>query len=1252
MSKIFISYRRDDNPDRVKLVYEGLKKLLPKWEFFYDHQSLEIGSSLPDELKQAVTDAEFVLVMIGSKWLEHLKQRKDSPETDYVYEEITTAFETKSGVIPIVIGEVSGTAVGEIEKGRKAARIPAFPSESDLVDFPAIQELATLIGKQVRPAPDFSKDIEALVGYLESRGPGVIVGSVLPGNYKLTREVGSGGMGIVYEAKQTKPNRKVAIKLIGAGRDTREVIARFDAERQALALMDHENIAQVYDVGKSYSGRPFFVMEFVDGVSITEYCDDNRLSISERLELFRKVCEAVQHAHNKGVLHRDIKPTNVLVTQVDGKAVPKVIDFGLAKSVFGMKLIQHTFETQFQNAVGTLGYSSPEQAAGKDVDTTTDVYSLGALLYEMLVGAPPFDVKALVSEGEHAMLNHIIDKDPVKPSTKFSSFGAAAVDISQQREIDPSKLQKILKGELDWVIMKALEKDRKRRYGTANEFASDVERYLNNEAVTARPPSTGYRVSKFVTKNRGMVGAIVTIAAMLVVAAGISSWFAVQANEARVEAETSKEATERLLVVTQEAERSALSAQKRAQDAKALADQQRRHAENERQVADQVTTILKDMLKKASVFEQANRGFDASTEMTVSDLLRQAASDFSPAKLAQQFPERPEVQAEILATIADASSLQNLHHTAKTYNAAAIQIRQQMDPSPRNAQLSIAQSNQVFYTLFDEDFVACAEVTNEFMDALDRTLHLTEDEFPDAEKPVDLDQEIESRVTMIFDALGQKWSAKNIVMPNFEMGSLGEWDGLVFAWHHRKLGSRIFRVRNAMIARFGENDIKTVYMSVVQGFYVHVFAEFANIVRRNIPSGFLRLSLPLKIYVITNRSILFPVILVVANTASRLRTASYREPVEIYRRVLELSREHHQDRITEIAGIQIVLAVAMERSQGSTSESTALLEDSFKKLNKELGAKHPALLSLSGLLAASYDKSQNYEKAIGVLEPLLARWSRTYGMNHREVQLIHDKLLHFYIQRCRNGKLTKEKKEETLNRIEQITDRVLRWGKDGFADEPREHLVNVIHYMQMLFELGRHEKVVEYYKQYLPFDAKLLRTEPEYFSQPASLAAASHRALGDYESEVDCLEKLIGDRKELFKDQHHPLLESAKIRLAVCKARKLQEDKEANTENEFKEIEVDFPNDIAWKIRKELKLVGMKIVDVELETSDGQPTVVSTHSFDKAPIGYSWHLNMSHEEFAKLNPQRLKQGYSLKAKIKRDSMNAVLWVKDQELEKK
>jgi serine/threonine protein kinase/tetratricopeptide (TPR) repeat protein len=339
------------------------------------------------------------------------------------------------------------------------------------------------------------------------------------GHYKLLERIGEGGFGVVYMAEQKQPiRRKVALKVIKPGYDTKQVIARFEAERQALALMDHENIAKVFDGGATQSGRPYFVMELVSGEPITQFCDSNELPPRERLELFILVCRAVQHAHTKGIIHRDIKPTNVLVTLNEGRAVPKVIDFGVAKAT-GRQLTEKTLFTQFAQMVGTPLYMSPEQAemTSADVDTRSDVYSLGVLLYELLTGTTPLDSNRLKLAAFDEVRRLIREEDPQPPSTRLSTMGEEARRISAlaRGKNDPKRLHQLVRGELDWIVMKALEKERARRYDTASGLARDIERYLNNDPVEACPPSAMYRLRKLARRNRGALAVAATLAAAL-----------------------------------------------------------------------------------------------------------------------------------------------------------------------------------------------------------------------------------------------------------------------------------------------------------------------------------------------------------------------------------------------------------------------------------------------------------------------------------------------------------------------------------------------------------------------------------------------------------------------------------------------------------------------------------------------------------------------------------------------------------------
>jgi serine/threonine protein kinase len=418
--------------------------------------------------------------------------------------------------------------------------------------------------------------------------PGVVVA----GRYKLLEEIGDGGMGTVWMAEQRDPvKRLVAVKLIKPGMDSRAVLARLEAERQALALMDHPNIAKVLDGGTTEGGRPFFVMELVKGLPLAEYCDARRLPIKDRLNLFVQICSAVQHAHQKAVIHRDLKPSNVLVTEHDGKPVPKVIDFGLAKALSGATtLTDRTLYTAYGTMVGTPLYMAPEQVGinALDVDTRTDIYALGVMLYELLVGSTPLEKVRFKEETWDEVKRRIREEEPPRPSTRLSS-SANLPSLAASRQIEPAKLSRLVRGELDWIVMKALEKDRGRRYETANGFAMDVQRYLAGEPVLAVPPSAGYRLKKFIRRHKGQVAAVSVVMLALVVGFVGTLIGLVEARIQRNAAEAARqaEADERARAVAERDDK---------EKARREADAAKKRADEEAAVAKAVTEFLQNNL--------------------------------------------------------------------------------------------------------------------------------------------------------------------------------------------------------------------------------------------------------------------------------------------------------------------------------------------------------------------------------------------------------------------------------------------------------------------------------------------------------------------------------------------------------------------------------------------------------------------------------------------------------------------------------
>jgi len=496
---IFISYRRSDSSDSAKLIYERLTTLFPGWQVFYDHKSLDYGDVFPERIRDAVLNADIVLVTIGPRWLDILQERKSQTDKDFVLEEVKLALTGKRLVVPVLVNNAVAL------------------SQKSLDNFPDIAALAEMHACSVRPEPDFENDVLRLAAFIEAKKGWIGEGALLANKYKLLSELGSGGMGVVYKAVNLSTKQEVAIKLIKPGMDSREVLARFNAERTALAMMDHPSVAKILDAGETLSGRPFFVMEYVKGLPITKYCDDHRLSPTERLQLMAGVCEAVQHAHQKGIIHRDLKPSNILVTKQGNHHLPKIIDFGLAKAL-GYQLVSNSIgSTELGRVLGSLTYSSPEQAAGRtlEIDTRTDVYSLGVVLYELLIGEPPFGERELASIGEEAIRKAIIHDEPSSLSKKLSSLDNRPT-IASLRQMEPAKLERFVQGEMQWIVNKCLEKKPAERYSTCVSLSEDISRYLNDLPISVGRPSAWTGLRKYYRRHRIQVLGVAAVFLSLV----------------------------------------------------------------------------------------------------------------------------------------------------------------------------------------------------------------------------------------------------------------------------------------------------------------------------------------------------------------------------------------------------------------------------------------------------------------------------------------------------------------------------------------------------------------------------------------------------------------------------------------------------------------------------------------------------------------------------------------------------------------
>ncbi|HEV7926711.1 MAG TPA: protein kinase [Verrucomicrobiae bacterium] len=544
---------------------------------------------------------------------------------------------------------------------RLAKLAPSTESTSDLETESEFDADATITSEGVLPREE-------------------LIGQTI-GRYKLIEMLGEGGFGTVYVAEQEEPvKRRVALKITKLGMDTKRVVGRFKIERQALAMMDHPGIAKVLDAGATESGRPYFVMELVKGVKITDYCDENNLSTHNRLKLFIQVCRAIEHAHQKGIIHRDIKPSNILITLHDGHPAPKVIDFGIAKAT-QESFTGHTAFTQFEQFVGTPAYMSPEQAelGGLDIDTRTDIYSLGVLLYELLTSQTPLESKSLLERGFDEMRRMIREHEPPRPSARLLTLkNSDSTTTAKRHGTDPVKLIKMVQGDLDWVVMKCLEKDRSRRYETAGNLAADVQRFLHDEPVEARPPSQVYRFQKWVRRNKLAFAAGSAVCLALFIGLGMTTWFDIKANQERKVAEL---ATKRADIARQAAE-----------DARTQAEADRKQSEIERQKAEvsrqrAEAALQQSEIDRAKALAAEKKAEDSEKEAQAER--QQAESDRAKAQVAEKKAEDSEKEAQAARQQAETALQQ-----ARTEHAKADTAEKQSKDSQSTALAALREAEE------------------------------------------------------------------------------------------------------------------------------------------------------------------------------------------------------------------------------------------------------------------------------------------------------------------------------------------------------------------------------------------------------------------------------------------------------------------------------------------------------------------------------------------------------------------------------
>jgi serine/threonine protein kinase len=882
------------------------------------------------------------------------------------------------------------------------------------------------------------------------------------GPYKLLQQIGEGGFGTVWMAEQSEPiSRKVALKVIKAGMDTKEVLARFEAERQALAMMDHPNIAKVLDAGATRTGRPFFAMELVKGIAITTFCDKQGLTTSERLALFGDVCSAISHAHQKGIIHRDIKPNNVMVTLHGDKPVVKVIDFGIAKATQS-RLTDKTLFTRFEQMIGTPVYMSPEQAgmSGLDIDTRSDIYALGVLLYEMIAGKPPFDGKSLLSAGFEEMRRIIREDEPPKPSSRISTLaGEDRTNLAKARQIDPEKLDRMIEPDLDWIVMKAIEKDRSRRYETANAFAQDIVRFLTDEPVSATPPSAGYKFRKFAKRNRVALRVAAGIAAVLVVATIVSVWQAIRATKAEEFA-------------NQEAQR-ATAAQVLANEEAARATVAERSAREEAARATVAEKSAKDEAARAMAAEKLAKA-EATRATTAEKLARDEAVRASEAeKKATAQAERALAAEKQAAATAEAERAARMESEA--INNFLIGVFKSPDPFQSGRSVTVAETLDNAVRMLDSSF----GVAPERLARLRTTIGETYDALGLYEEAISLQEKVLSFLlekhgeenAETLDLMGDLASAYDDAGRREDALKLGEEvakiSRKVFGERSKEAFSALSRLATYYLAAGRRQEAMTMQEEVLKGFTELLGPEdprtwSAKSGLANYYDGFGRTEQALimreEVYKYRLRTYGEKDLRTSAAMAhlafSYNKAGREKEALPMYEAVLKVNMNIHGENHPSTLGAMTNLAGAYENAE-RLDEAIELQERSLAIKRRVLPSNHPYLFVALGNLARFYAAVERWDESIALGEESYQLSLKENGKQHPETLDAMGQLASLYTKAGHAAKAQKMLKEE------------LQLRRGAASGTPSETLMALNNLIAAEMKAGRWEEVAKMSDEYL-----------------------------------------------------------------------------------------------------------------------------------------------------------------------------------------